>query len=87
MARARSALPPAERANKIADKLMTMATDRIQSSWKELKGEFEVQKMVWDSLRLQRKVDTNKCRKLTHKINSVNHFNYIIVKNLKIQTI
>jgi hypothetical protein len=56
----RSDMPPSEKGHRAAAKVRTLASERIDVSWNALKAEFEVQKMVWESLNLQKKVDQSK---------------------------
>lgn len=52
-----SSMPAPEKSANAAKKVRTMASECIEQCWKSLQAEFDVQKMVWDSLRLQRKLD------------------------------
>jgi len=56
--------PPAQKAGRAAEKVRALATEKIDASWRDLKAEFEVQKMVWESLSLQKKVDAKKTSNL-----------------------
>jgi hypothetical protein len=52
-----SSMPAPEKSANAAQKVRAMASESIEQCWKGLQAEFDVQKMVWDSLRLQRKLD------------------------------
>jgi hypothetical protein len=52
-----STMPAPEKSANAAHKVRAIASECIEQCWKALQAEFDVQKMVWDSLRLQRKLD------------------------------
>jgi hypothetical protein len=55
-----SSLPPGTQSANAALRVRTLASEKIEGSWKALQAEFDVQKMIWQSLSLQKKVDMNK---------------------------